>query len=246
MYFEAPPQMASPELYSYLYRLSEALNVALTQVEQQISTESKAAAMEAAGGAGNSQSESAESLKALIVNTAEIVRTEMDVMQTELHGQYTALSSQFGAYEKNLSATITATAEGILQQYGYDSRLDALDNKAAGFERYQIHTEGFIRQGFIDYDASGAPVIGIAIGQNLRSTTVTIEGQELEQLDSAQSCAFYTADRVSFRIGGNEVAYVSNRKLYILAAQITGSLTIGEWLFTHDDISGLVVRYTGG
>lgn len=243
MYFEAPPQTG--ELYSYLYRLSEALNVALAQVETRITAEAKEAAQEAAGGVSGSLSGSYNDLKALVVNTAEIVRTEMEQMETELKGSYTALSSQFGSYEQNLTNTITATAEGILQQYGYSSRLDALDSKAAGFESYQIKTEGFIRQGFIDYDASGVPIIGIAIGQNLRSTTVTVDGQTLEQLDSAQSCAFYTADKVSFRIGGNEVAYVSNRKLYILDAQVTGSLTIGDWLFSHGD-AGLVVRYTGG
>lgn len=127
----------------------------------------------------------------------------------------------------------------------YSALLTKINNNQESTEAYITDTRGFIRQGFIDYDAAGVPIIGIAIGQNLRSTTVTVDGQTLEQLDSAQSCAFYTADKVSFRIGGNEVAYVSNRKLYILDAQVTGSLTIGDWLFSHGD-AGLVVRYTGG
>ena len=103
-----------------------------------------------------------------------------------------------------------------------------------------LMSTGFIRQGFIDYDEHGVPIIGVAIGQNLKSTTVTVDGQTVEQFDSAQSCAFYTSEKVSFRIGGNEVAYISNRKLYILDAEVTGS-----WLMSHGS-AGLTLRYIGG
>lgn len=245
MYFETPPAItASPELYSYLYRLSEALNVALNQVEQQITAKTENAVQTAVESAKNGgQFDGLTDLKALIVNTAEIVRMEMDELSTQLHGQYTAISEEFGTYQKDLTSTITATAEGILQQYNYESRLDALDASAAGFESYKTRTEGYIRQGIIDDEN---PEIGIAIGQELKSTTVTLEdGQEVEKFDSTQSCAFYTAEKVSFRVGGNEVAYISNRKLNILDAEVTGSLTVGNWLISHGT-AGLTLRCIGG
>lgn len=243
MIFDTPPRMSDQTVYQYLFRLSEALNLAMEQLDRTIDTKAQDAVQVIS--AKNGASDSSQELKALIVSTASIIRKEMDTYQTELHGQYEAISEEFGSYQESLDATITATADGILQEYGFASRLDALDSKAAGFEQYRTKTEGFIKQGFIEYDDNGAPVIGIAIGQNLKSTTVSVDGQTLEQLDSAQSCAFYTSEKVSFRIGGNEVAYVSNRKLYILDAEITGSLTVGGWLLSNGS-AGLTLRYIGG
>ena len=52
-------------------------------------------------------------------------------------------------------------------------------------------------------------------------------------------------EKVSFRIGGNEVAYVSNRRLYILDAEVTGSITLGDWLLSHG-AAGLTIRNIGG
>lgn len=242
MYIETPPALtASPELYSYLYRLSESLNVALNQVEQQITVKTENAVQTAVESAKNGGPfEGLLDLKALIVNTAQIVRREMDMITTQLHGEYEAVSEQFGAFQENIDNRIAATAEGILQEYNYSGRLD-------GVESYQLDLSGYIRQGFIGYEEDGiTPQIGIAIGRNLSSTTVTLEdGQTLEQLKSDQSCAFYTDRKMSFRIGGEEVAYVSDRKLYILDAEITGSLTVGDWLISHGT-AGLTLRCIGG
>lgn len=241
MYMESPPgELTGRALYDYLFRLSEALNVAMAQTEASVQEQKEAAAS-----ISPAAKKANEELKSLIMNTANIVCREMDELSTQLHGQYTVISEEFGMYREELTSTITATAEGILQQYNYESRLDALDGKAAGFDSYRNRTEGYIRQGFIDYDESGMPILGVAIGQNLKSTTVTVDGQAVEQFDSAQSCAFYTSEKVSFRIGGNEVAYISNRKLYILDAEVTGSLTVGGWLMSHGN-AGFTMRYIGG
>ena len=241
MYMESPPgELTGKALYDYLFRLSEALNVAMAQTEEKEREQKEAyASVSPAAKKAN------EELKSLIINTSNMVHREMDELSTHLHGQYTAISEEFGTFQENLTSTITATAEGVVQQFGYESRLDALDAAAAGFDVYRNKTEGYIRQGFIDYDEHGVPILGVAIGQNLKSTTVTVDGQTVEQFDSAQSCAFYTSEKVSFRIGGNEVAYISNRKLYILDAEVTGSLTVGGWLMSHG-IAGLTLRYIGG
>lgn len=241
MIFDTPPRMADPAVYQYLFRLSEMLNLAAEQLDRTIDTKTQDAVPVAAMKSGASSS--AQELKALIVNTATIVRKEMDELSTELHGQYTAISEEFGTYQKDLTSTITATAEGILQQYNYESRLDALDASAAGFESYKTRTEGYIRQGIIDEEN---PEIGIAIGQDLSSETITMEdGREVEKFDSTKSCAFYTAGKVSFRVDGNEVAYISNRKLNILDAEVTGSLTVGGWLMSNSS-AGFTLRYIGG
>ncbi len=245
---ETPPSLSGVaeaqlrQLYSYLYRLSENLNVALNNLP-----ENTAGTSVTSGGLSTAEKKAAETysqLKALIVNTAEITWSEMDQLETRLNGSYEALSGQFGSYREQNTATITATAREVVQSYGFAGQLETLEARAAGFEAYQIRSEGYIRSGFIDYDDAGVPVVGIAIGQGLTSTTVTVDGETYEQLDPTQSCAFYTADKVSFRISGVEVAYVSNRKLYIHDVEITGDVVFGPWHVSST--GGLVIKWIGG
>lgn len=238
MYFEAPPQ--SGELYGYLFRLSEALNVALNQVEQKIAEGTEQAAQTAVDSISKGgQFDSLLDLKALIINTAEYTRAEMDVIKTNLHGEYEAISSDYGSFKENIDTTITTTAEGVLQEYNYSGRLD-------GVESYQTDMQGYIRQGFIGYEEDGiTPLIGIAVGKGLTATKVVIDGEEYTQLNEKQSCAFYTDKKVSFRQNGVEVAYLSSGQLFIGDANVTGNLTVNGWLISNSS-AGLTFRYTGG
>lgn len=243
-------QQALLQMRSYLYQLSGQLNWAFSTLETGGATGSDIAIVGSDGAIkddaeeGRSPEDVFNDLKGLIIKSADIVNAYYDTIKARLDGQYVA-ESDFGTFQENLTSTITATAEGVVQQFGYESRLDALDAAAAGFDVYRNKTEGYIRQGFIDYDEHDVPIIGVAIGQNLKSTTVEVGKQILEKFDETQSCAFYTSEKVSFRIGGNEVAYISNRKLYIKDAEVTGSLTVGGWLMSHGS-AGLTLRYIGG
>lgn len=250
---ETPPNLSGAteaqlrQMYSYLYRLSEHLNVALGEL-----SDKETAVKEAlqAGRSGPSASDfkklagSYNELRALIVNTAEIIRSEMDTVQTTMQGKYEAISSQWGTFQENFQTTVTETAREVVREYEYDGAITTLQEQAAGFESYRLKTEGYIRQGFIAYDDNGAPILGIAIGQGLKGTAVTIDGVEYEQFDSSQSCAFYTAEKVSFRINGQEVAYVSNRRLYIGDMEVTGTVTMNDWMITS--VGGFALKYIGG
>jgi len=252
---ETPPELKGQEsqklqqIYSYLYRLSENLNVALNSLTHDNFSSAAEYRMTGKGGSAiqteNTLGESYNELRALITNTAEIVRSQMTKIETELRSEYTAISSDWGTFQENINTTIEATASGIVQRYGYDALIQTLQEEAAGFSSYITSTEGYIRQGFIDYDDNGVPIIGIAIGQGLTSTTVTVDGEEFQQIDRTQSCAFYTADRVSFRINGVETAYVSNQKLYIYNVEILGDVVFrGEWALTTAD--GFKLQWIGG
>lgn len=238
------------QLYGYLFRMAEQLNVAAVSVGSGGSFV-KTAGSSVKAGAGTPNGTAApdgalyEELRALIINTAELLRKEMDTLELTLQGSFEAISSQWGVYREQMQANIVATAEGVLQSYGYDAAIEALQSQAAGFEAYRLHTEGFIRQGFIDRDANGVPIIGIAIGQGLTGTEVEVDGQTVTQLDPTVSCAFYTADRVSFRINGQEAAYLSNRRLYVGDVEITGRMTLGSWI-VEDGAKGLSVKWIGG
>lgn len=242
------PESQIKEISSYLYRLAEMLNVALNNLNEN----NFSSAAEVSGkktSTANAQNidiiTSYNELRGLISNTAQVVYVEIDKMKTELEKQYVAMSNDWGTFQENVSSTIEATAESVVQSYNYDSELQALNEQAAGFSAYKISTEGYIRQGFIDRDENNVPIVGIAIGQGLTSTTVTVNGTEYQQIDSNASCAFYTATKVSFRINGQEVAYVSNRKLYIGDVEITGSVVLGsKWQISTN--SGLTIKWIGG
>lgn len=235
------------QLSSYLFRIAEALNVALQDIDNKAENAQEGLNVisgnsSSPAGGTDADGQSSE-LRELIINTASIVNSRIDMLRTELSSEYSALSDEWGEYQENITSTIEATADAVVQSYNYDAQISTLQEEAAGFSQYQTTTEGFIKQGFIDYDG-GVPVIGIAIGQGLTSTTVTIDGTEYEQFDSTQSCAFYTSDKVSFRVNGQEVAYVSNQKLYITNAEITGSMTIDNWLISHTN--GFSIKWIGG
>jgi hypothetical protein len=254
MRFETPPTLSGqPEqkieqLTRYLFRMSEMLNVAMNDIGnvQRVTpaADPSAIVMTTPGGV-SMPSEEYEELKALIINTASVAKKTADSLSAELHSQYTAISEDWGTFQENINNTIEATAEGVVQQFGYDAAIETLQEDAAGFSEYVTKSEGYIRQGFIDKDANGVPIVGIAIGQTLKSTTVTIGDVEYQQLDASQSCAFYTADRVSFRVNGLEVAYVSNSKLYIRDVEITGNVNLaGKWQVSTT--GGLTIKWIGG
>lgn len=253
---ETPPALrGEPEqqvaiMNSYLFRLAEMLNVALNS----LSENSYSSASEVQGTRAGSKAKvqdpdavvaSYNELRGLINNTSIYVHSEIERISTELERQYVAISNDWGTFQENISSSIEATAEGIVQSYGYDAEIQTLHEEAAGFSAYKISTEGYIRQGFIDYDENNIPIVGIAIGQGLTSTKVTVNGVEYQKIDSTASCAFYTASKVSFRINGQEVAYVSNRKLYIGDVEITGSVVLGgKWMI--GTTNGLSIKWIGG
>ena len=253
---ETPPALrGEPEqqlslMSSYLFRLSEALNVALTSLSERSYTSATEVQVSKSDSVNKSLATdttvaSYNELRGLINNTSIYVHSEIDKLSTELERQYVAISDDWGTFQENISSSIEATAEGIVQSYGYDAEIQTLQEEAAGFSAYKISTEGYIRQGFIDYDENNIPIVGIAIGQGLTSTKVTINGIEYQKIDSTASCAFYTATKVSFRINGQEVAYVSNRKLYIGDVEITGSVVLGgKWMISTT--SGLSIKWIGG
>ncbi len=253
---ETPPALrGEPEqqlslMSSYLFRLAEMLNVALNSLsENSYSSASEVQgtrpSSKANGQAIDADAVSYNELRGLINNTSKYVHSEIERISTELERQYVAISNDWGTFQENISSSIEATAEGIVQSYGYDAEIQTLHEEAAGFSAYKISTEGYIRQGFIDYDENNIPIVGIAIGQGLTSTKVTVNGVEYQKIDSTASCAFYTASKVSFRINGQEVAYVSNRKLYIGDVEITGSVVLGgKWMIGTSN--GLSIKWIGG
>lgn len=233
VFFDNPPLLGGTEkdqlvtLQRYLSTMSEKLNQALMTITiEQMAPETQQVIMQA------TDKEAAEKqyngLKSMIVKTAEIVRSEMDVISTTLQSEYQALSEQFGTYEQNLQQTITATATGVVQDFKYDEAIQAVKDTSESFQR---SITAYIFSGLID------PVnmkYGIAIGQNVTDA----QGEYVE----ANKMATFTSEKLSFWLNNIEVAYFSNNTMHIANAEVTNTMKMGNhtWQIMANGALGLI------
>lgn len=229
------------QMRSYLFRISEMLNSALT--EQNVVLEStKQQVNHAVSDSVFSEELDAQysSVKSLIIKTADIVRSEFDQYVLNLSSNYVAVS-KFGEYQQQVTGEITASAEAVIQEIEYSSTISNLKDGVADFEEYKSQTNGYIQSGIIGYD-DNVPIIGIAIGRELTSEMVTIDGTEYNKIDMTKNLATYTSDRITFWQNGREVAYISNSEMGITAVHITGKMTLGDnWEISH--ANGFAIRW---
>lgn len=154
-------------------------------------------------------------IKALIIKSADIVNAYYDQINTKLEGVYVA-ESDFGSYAEQTTQDILANSTSIQQIY---SDIQAIITDIDNLEHSKIETNAYINSGLLFYNASGVPVYGLEIGQRN-----TIDGVEV-----FNKYARFTSDKLSFYdSNNNEVAYVSDRKLYITVVEVTGELIRGK------------------
>lgn len=224
--------------YSYLFQMSQQLNLALLQLEQTNRQSSEDTAKHQTAAKEETQRQY-QMLKSMIVKTANRVEQRMEQLTAELAGEYVAVSD-FGSYMEKLNAYIEANPEAITQYYSFYADLQADINKvSAAFSDYRTGTEGYIRTGIVYYDGE-VPVYGVAVGQNL-TTTVT-DGEEV--VDQNNFRATFTAKKLSFWQDSTEIAYVSNNQLYITNIVVLDSMRLGKWRMATQN--GLAFQWIGG
>ncbi len=218
-----PPPMPDNQqllgIYSYLYQMSQTLNTALNTLStdnfDQVSATAIKTATNGIQEANKANTDKYNTLKSLIIKTADIVEAEMNVLRTELYSNYVA-QSEFGEYKESVKNDITASAEGIMQEF------TATYEIIAGLEEYQKNLSGYIKTGILEDG-----VLGVEIMQ-----------------DNGFKARF-AANKLSFYQGAQEVAYISNNQLYITNATVTGYLRIGNFMIDTSD-GGFALRYVGG
>ena len=225
VFFENPPVLTGKsedqlrQLQNYLFTMSGKLNEALMSISiEQMTPETQQSIRKTATETKNDRKDYV-ALKSMIIKTAEIVRTEMDVIATELDKKYEAVSSQFGTYEQNLTNTITATAEGILQDYRYEERIQGLEGKTGNSEGFIKKLNQFIFSGWIDEGH-----VGIAIGENVTA----YDENNNPYLNDENKMATFTMEKLSFWQGGMELAYFEKNKFYIAHGEIVNTLKMGH------------------
>ena len=175
----------------------------------------------------------------------EGVYSYMDERVESLSSTYVA-RSDFGTYREDINQRITTNSTKIEQQFAFAAEIQANTNRVeVDFAAYKTNVEGYIRQGIVGYDGT-IPIIGIAIGQDIRTTGTSVETEQgvFDEIDKRSNMSVWTTEKLSFYIGGQEAAYFSNGKLtvsQIATDRITGS---GKWDVSFTN--GVKFKWIGG
>ena len=229
--------------YTYLFQLAQALNRALEQLEVGQTARQQPAQKE--GGREEYDRQTAARLKSLIVKTAETVSRQMEQMKAELRGEYVAVSD-FGTYLEKTSQEIEEDPTKITRYFKFAADIQAdVDKVDANFSAYKTDVQGYIRQGIVDYDGV-TPIIGIAIGQDIRTTQTGVETEQgaFDVIDKRSNMSVWTTEKLSFYIGGQETAYFSNGKLTV--AQIATNRITGADRWDVSFTGGVKFKWIGG
>ena len=101
-----------------------------------------------------------------------------------------------------------------------------------GLEHSNIEVRANIRVGLLETNNEGVPIYGLEVGQR----------NEIDGVETFNKYARFTSDRLSFYDKNNiEIAYISDYKLYITNATVTGTLTLGRFEFDSSD--GLAIKW---
>ena len=226
------------QLKSYLHQLVDQLNKQELSGSKQSAVIAKVAGAKSAGDNGGEPAGFNE-IKSLIIKSADIVKAYYEQIDNllKLSGEYVAEATfpeGSAVFIEETNLAVSANSKAIEQFYtDVQKVIDRMDNVEAS-----ITTNAYMRSGLLDYDEeTGAPVFGLEVGQQTE-----IDGEQV-----FHQFARFTADRLSFYDqNGTEVAYISDSKLYIEHAQITGSFTQGGFVDITRPDDSVVTKWIGG
>ncbi len=222
------------QVKSYLHQLVQELNFALSSIESGNSTSAAAAQKQTSGNAvtKNELLTSYNELRSLIIKSAETVKAYSEAAEERYKSLYVA-QSDFGTYTEAAEQTITKNSKAIESFY---ENVQEILTDIESLEHSLIEVSANIKSGLLYYDDSGVPVYGVEVGQR-----TSIDGEEV-----FDKFARFTSDRLSFYDqNDNEVAYISDYKLYINHVEIRGSLREGGYVDTVTSDGGIVTKWVG-
>ena len=117
--------------------------------------------------------------------------------------------------------------------------LDALDVYAKDLGTIILETTAYIKTGLLYNTDAGIPVYGLEVGQEVEDG---VTGDAV-----FRKYARFTSEKLSFYDSNdNEVAYISDKKLYIGQAEITVSFQIGKLMDLVMSNGDVVTKWVGG
>ena len=224
------------QVKGYLYQLVEQLNWALSTVESsQGGNMSPAVVFRQGAEAAPQDAESTfNSIKALIIKSADIVKAYEKTIFTDFDGLYFA-DSDFGTFVEATNRAVEENSRGVTETY---KNIQTITNED-GTGSLDIladdvrTTNAYIKRGLLGYDNIGKAIYGVEVGET-----------------NAQNGAFikyarFMADRLSFfDENGDEVAYIGAGCLYVNGKTVfLGEIQLGG--YKTDTLDGLAFTWVG-
>lgn len=232
------PEGKLQQMQSFLYQTVEQLNWAMNNIGTGTGSGyvvlqgAKDGGIVTADGSGEASVRFNE-LKALIIKSADIINAYYEVISARLAGEYVA-QSDFGTFQELTENQLKANSTAIEQYY---TNLQQIITDIENVEHTLIEVNACIKTGLLYYDEDGAPVYGLEIGQRTE-----IDGEEV-----FNKYARFTSEKLSFYdSNGIEVAYISDKKLYITHIEVTGSFTQGGFVDIILADRSVVTKWIGG
>ena len=235
------------QVKSYLIQLVNQLNFALSAIESGNSGSvvyTNGNPISAAGDEKNNPVNTFNSIKGLIIKSADIVEAYYEEVSKRLEGMYVA-QSDFGTYSEKTTSDITANSKGITQAY---ENIQKITSDVEGIANRLIAVNAHIKTGLLFYAGedgteysseipNGAPVYGLEVGQRIVADGV----------ETFNKYARFTANKLSFYDqNDNEVAYISDYKLYITYVEVIGNFKQGGFVDTTLADKSVVTKWIGG
>lgn len=222
------------QIQSYLFRLSQELELALGTVDKQLLTLRDTAAQteRTVRAVSESQNPKAQfsSLKALIIKSADIVNAYSEEISRKLSGEYAA-QSDFGAFRQETRQEIRENSQEITRAF---SNMQVIEDTLAELNGAVTQVNAWIKTGKLGEDQDSVPIYGVEIGQQT----------EKDGIVAFQKFARLLADRLSFfDRNGLEVSYIGEESMHITRAEVSvlaagdasaGKLQMGEYLWFTD------------
>ena len=215
------PEAQLRQLYSYLYQMAEALNSNLAEIGGNALTDDEMVIMREVIGDGNPDvpgMSEGETLKSMIIKTAQFVRSQIDEYNLTLIGTYEA-EGKLGKYVRKTRLDVDVTPTGIQQNYTFQDIIQ-------GLKTYEVNAKNYIKTGLLR-TVSSVPVYGVAIGKDVvtfsedgtetyndGNKVAELTADELSFWQNSVKVASYTGNKISFYNGGSEVMYIQNGKIY--------------------------------
>ena len=219
------------QVRSYLHQLVEQLNWAINNIETggAVVVDSKGRLVSKAEAQQEDPVSTFNSIKALIIKSADIVKAYEETIISNFNGKYFA-DSDFGTYIEETNRKVEENSKGVTDVF---TNVQKITDSLGDLEEETRITNAYIKRGLLDYDKNGNAIYGVEVGET------TEDGAFLR-------FARFMADKLSFYdAGGNEVAYIGAGCLYVVGKTVfLGEIQLGY--YKTDTSDGLAFTWIGG
>lgn len=223
------------QVKNYLHQLVDQLNWALSTVEtaQGGNTTPNVVFRQGVEATPQDAESTFNSIKALIIKSADIVKAYETTIFSDFNGKYFA-ESDFGTFIEATNRAVEENSKGVTETY---KNIQTITN-ADGTGSLDIladdvrTTNAYIKRGLLGYDDNGSSIYGIEVGET------NADGAFMKY-------ARFKADRLSFfDINGDEVAYIGAGCLYVNGKTVfLGEIQLGG--YKTDTSEGLAFTWIG-